>query len=70
MVQKTYQRSYAQAPMTLADIQTTNNTDPSALRLINASSSFQVKVEEEKSADAEVTHPYETVGYMAIYPTN
>ena len=67
---KTYQRTYAEAPMTLADIQTTNNTDPSALRLINASSSFQVKVEEEKSADTEVTHPNETVGYMTFYQVN
>ena len=67
---KTYQESYAQPPMTLAAMQTTNNTDTSALRLINAASSFQVKVEEEKSFDKEVTHPYETVGYMAFDQIN
>ena len=67
---KTYQKSYTQPPLVLAAMQTTNNTDTSALRLINAASSFQVKVEEEKSLDTEVTHPYESVSYMAFDQVN
>lgn len=56
-----------QAPLLLADMQTTANTDTSTLRVqqINGTD-FQVKVEEEQSKDSEVSHPAETVGYIAL----
>lgn len=59
--------AFTQAPLVLADMQTTANTDTSALRLQQLTTTgFQVKVEEEQSKDSEVTHPAETVGYLAI----
>lgn len=64
---KTLQGTYSQAPMVMADMQTTNSTDTSALRLSTvATTGFQVKVEEEKSKDTEVSHPVETVGYLVL----
>lgn len=62
-----YQGSFNQAPLLLADMQTTYGTDTSALRLqANTENSFIVKVEEEKSKDTEVSHGTEAVGYLAI----
>jgi PKD repeat protein len=62
-----YQTSFSQTPLFLADMQTTNNTDTSALRVQQqAVSGLQLKVEEEQSKDSEVTHPAETVGYFAL----
>ncbi len=59
--------SFTQSPLVLADMQTTANTDTSALRQQQLTATgFQVKVEEEQSKDSEVTHPAETVGYLAI----
>jgi len=53
--------------MVLADMQTTNGTDTSALRMQQVTAtSFQVKVEEEQSKDSEISHGTETVGYIAI----
>ncbi len=64
---QTLRGSYAQTPMVLADMQTTNDTDTSALRLRSVTTSgFQVKIEEEKSKDWEVSHPAENIGYMII----
>ena len=61
------QDAFTAMPLLLADMQTTANTDTSALRVQQISASgFQVKVEEEQSKDSEVTHPAETVGYLAI----
>ncbi len=62
-----HQGAFSQPPLLLADMQTTNNTDTSALRMQNQTATgFQVKVEEEQSKDSEVTHPAETVGYIAL----
>lgn len=62
-----FQASSPQTPLLMADMQTTANTDTSALRVQQlAASGFQVKVEEEKSKDTEITHPAETVGYIAL----
>lgn len=62
------QTAFNQAPLLLADMQTTNGTDTSALRLReNTPGSFVVKVEEEQSKDSEVSHVAETVGYLAIF---
>jgi PKD repeat protein len=56
-----------QAPLLLADMQTTANTDTSALRVQQISGTgFQVKVEEEQSKDSEVSHGTETVGYLSL----
>ncbi|WP_306549706.1 PKD domain-containing protein [Desulfobulbus sp.] len=64
---RTYQTSFTQPPLLLADMQTTANTDTSALRVqLLTATEFQVKVEEEKSKDTEITHPVETVGYLAL----
>lgn len=64
-----FQASSPRTPLLLADMQTTANTDTSALRMQQlAATGFQVKVEEEQSKDTEVTHPAETVGYIALNP--
>ena len=58
---------YNVAPLVLSDMQTTNGSDPSALRMQNISpTGMEVKVEEEQSKDSEVTHSEETVGYIAL----
>ena len=58
---------FKRPPLLLADMQTTNNIDTSALRTQQmANTGFQVKVQEEQSKDVEVTHPAETVGYLSI----
>lgn len=62
---QTLQGTYGQAPMVLADMQTTNNTDTSALRFNTITTTgVEVKVEEERSKDTEVNHPAEAVGYF------
>jgi len=64
---KSYTGSYSQAPMVLADMQTTNNTDTSAVRFYSVGTSrFTVKIEEEKPRGAEVPHPAESVGYLVL----
>lgn len=55
------------SPSFFANMQTFDGGDPAALRYRNLSStSVQVKVEEEASADAEVGHTTEVVGYVVI----
>jgi PKD repeat protein len=62
-----FQTPAPRAPLLLADMQTTNSTETSALRVqqINGTG-FQVKVEEEQSKDSEVSHSVETVGYLSL----
>ena len=56
-----------QSPLLLADMQTTNGTDTSALRVQQITGTgFQVKVEEEQSKDSEVSHASETVGTLSL----
>jgi hypothetical protein len=56
-----------QSPLLLADMQTTNGTDTSALRVQQITGTgFQVKVEEEQSKDSEVSHASETVGTLSF----
>jgi hypothetical protein len=51
----------------VADMQTMNGTDPSALRLADMRDGVaRVFVEEETSADAETSHAAEQVGYLAM----
>ena len=64
---KALQSAFSQVPLVLADMQTTNDTDPSALRMQQVTATgFQVMVEEEKSRSTNVSHYAETVGYLAI----
>ena len=54
-------------PVFLADMQTTNGTDPAAVRWRNKDSSMvEVKIEEEQSRDFETVHIEEMIGYMAF----
>jgi hypothetical protein len=62
--------SFAQSyndPVLVAGIQTTDEGDPATLRYKSlGSSSAQVLVEEEKSADVEIMHTSEVVGYVVL----
>lgn len=52
-------------PMIVADLQTYDESDPAVLRYRNlTTSSVQVKIEEERSSDSEVSHATEVVGYL------
>lgn len=62
-----FQTATPHPPLLLADMQTTNAGDTSALRVQQLSGAgFQVKVEEEQSKDSEVNHGGEIVGYLAF----
>ena len=57
---------FASAPVVVAAMQTFAGADPAALRRTAVSASaFTVFVEEEKSADSEVRHGGEAVGWLA-----
>jgi hypothetical protein len=61
-----YQAAFAQPPMFLADMQTTNGGDPANLRWLNRNDvAVEVWVSEEQSKDAETVHAAESVGYFA-----
>jgi PKD repeat protein len=62
-----FQQPFARAPLFLADMQTTNDKDTAALRArAFTPAGAPLKVEEERSRDAETAHPAETVGFMAF----
>ncbi len=68
--QATFNGTFTQSPLLLADMQTTNGGDTAALRTQKGTTTgFQVKVEEEQSKDSEVSHIAETVGYLALSST-
>jgi hypothetical protein len=59
--------SFSGPPAFLAHIQTFNGCDTATLRWQNkTSTSVYVQVQEEQSADSEVTHAAEDVGYIAF----
>lgn len=61
-----YQGSYAQEPLFLADMQTTNGIDTANLRWRNRNeASLELWVSEEKSKDSEIAHTTESIGYFA-----
>lgn len=64
----TLAQPFTSAPLVMADMQTTADTDPCALRIDQISpTGFKVKVEEEQSKDSEVLRTAaETVGYIAL----
>lgn len=62
-----YQNGGEQLPFTFADMQTTDGSDSSTVRVQNTSETgFQIMVEEEQSKDEEVSHTKEVIGYLAI----
>ncbi len=52
----------------VAALQTTAGPDPASLRIERSAAGARVAVAEERSADAEVRHAAETVGYLALGP--
>jgi len=63
----TFPSAQESAPLILADMQSTDGGDTSALRMQNLTATgMEVKVEEEQSKDLEVSHTTETVGYIAL----
>lgn len=67
---KMFAQSYAGSPSFFASIQTNNEADPATVRTANFSSSgVEAWLEEETSADSEVTHNLETVGYLVMEGT-
>lgn len=63
----TFSPAHTDAPLVLADMQTTANTDSCSLRIQNVlASGFTVKVQEEQSKDLETSHAAETVGYISV----
>ena len=64
-----YGGTFSVVPSVFATIQTTNGTDPAALRYTESTEGgVTVFVEEERSADEEVNHASETVGFLALNP--
>ncbi|WP_310599471.1 PKD domain-containing protein [Desulfobulbus sp.] len=60
-----YKSVFPQPPLLLADMQTTNDASPAALRVQEqAATGFQVKV--EQAASNETKHAAETAGYIAL----
>lgn len=63
----TFSTGFAQAPVLLADMQSTDGSDTATLRLAGLdTTSVSLFVEEERSADPEVNHITETAGYVAL----
>jgi hypothetical protein len=59
--------SFSDAPVLLADMQTTDGGDTANLRWQNKTSKgVDIKVAEEQSKDSEITHTKEVVGFIAI----
>jgi PKD repeat protein len=62
-----FNSTFQQAPMFLADMQTTHGEDTAAVRWQNRDAyKVEVKIEEDQSFDAEMVHITEVVGYMAF----
>ena len=58
---------FVDTPVILGDMQAMEGSDPAALRVRNTTSTgFEVRVDEDRSADSEVLHAEEMVGYMAF----
>lgn len=64
---RSFTKPFPQPPILLADMQTINDTDPSALRVQKiAATGFQVSVQEETSKTKDITHGAESVGYLSF----
>jgi len=63
----TFQTAFPNMPLFIAGMQTTDGGDTAAVRSQNMSqTATQIKIEEEQSKDAEISHTTEIVGYLAI----
>jgi len=63
---RNFNQDYSVNPVFLANLQTTNGNDPASLRYDNLnSSSVEIMVQEEQSADNEIGHTAEVMGYYA-----
>ena len=66
-----YANTYSSAPVIIAAMQTTNDTETASVRFDNNSvNSVEVWVEEDQSMDAEVIHGAESIGYLAANAGN
>jgi hypothetical protein len=64
-----FNQPFAQPPIFLADMQTTDGGNTANVRWQNRSlSSVEVSIDEEQSRDSETDHITEVVGYMAFAP--
>lgn len=64
---RAFAKSFPQPPLLLAGMQTTNDTDPSALRVqLVSATGFQVRVQEDTSKSTDIKHTAETVGYLGF----
>ena len=63
----TFDTEFPDLPLFIAGMQTTDGSDTAAVRTQKMSQSkTQIKIEEEKSKDAELGHTSEVVGYLLI----
>lgn len=63
----TLQNSFAAVPFLFASMQTQNEQDPAAIRQQQLTKTdVSIRIEEEKSLDAETGHGNETTGYLAL----
>jgi PKD repeat protein len=64
-----FKQNFPTAPLVLATIQTMDGGDPATVHCQQATfASFQMRVVEETSADAETSHTTEVVGFLALTP--
>lgn len=62
-----FQQSFANSPIFLANMQTSDGSNPANLRIDNKSNiSVDIQVDEEASANSETSHVNEVVGYIAL----
>ena len=66
---RNFNQHYSSTPVFLANLQTTNGNDPASLRYDNLNSgSVEILVQEEQSADNEIGHGAEVMGYYVTEP--
>lgn len=64
-VELEFQRSFTEAPLFLADMQSCDGGETSIIRSQNiTNTSVQINIEEEQSKDSEIEHTTETAGYI------
>lgn len=62
-----FRTAFPDPPLLVAGMQTNIESDPAVLRSRNtAENTYQIKIEEERSADEETKHATEVVGYLII----
>lgn len=62
-----FRSAFPDPPLLVAGMQTNIESDPAVLRSRNtAENTYQIKIEEDRSADEETKHAAEVVGYLAI----